>query len=143
MDEAVIADSQPMANYTSLIIRNFELSRDLYTSAPESRMSERDRLVARMPDDLAGQIERSVLDRHIYQEVSRSAGSSRKSLVLQGRFTQVGRFRVSITASLHDGVTGKEVAHFRQTLWDVFDTSQTLGDLASEVADFITTIQNR
>ncbi|GFE61324.1 hypothetical protein [Geobacter sp. AOG2] len=141
VDEEVVTNKQPMATYKSLVIRNFDLSRDLYTNVPEERMSERERNYARMPDELARQIERYVLSRHIYQEVTRDGEITGTTLVLKGKFTRVGRFRVSITATLHDGATGQEVAYFRQTLWDVFDTSETLNSLAREVSDFIDRIQ--
>lgn len=141
VDEEVVTNKQPMATYKSLVIRDFELNRELYTSVPEGRMSERERQYARMPAELAEQIERYVLSRHIYQAVARDGQVTGATLVLKGRFTRLGRFRVSITATLHDGATGQEVAYFRQTLWDVFDTSETLGNLAREVADFIDRIQ--
>jgi len=141
VDEEVVTNKQPMATYKSLIIRNFELNRELYTSVPEGRMSERERQYAQMPDGLAEQIERYVLSRHIYQDVARDGQITGTTLVLKGRFTRLGRFRVSITATLHDGATGQEVAYLRQTLWDVFDTSETLNTLAREVADFIDRIQ--
>ena len=141
VDEEVVTNKQPMAVYKSLVIRNFELNRELYTSVPEARMSKRERQYARMPDELAEQIERYVLARHIYQDVTRDDRITGTTLVLKGRFTRRGRFRISITVTLHDGATGQEVAYFRQTLWDVFDTSQTLSNLAREVADFIDRIQ--
>lgn len=141
VDEEVVTNKQPMAVYKYLVIRNFELNRNLYTNAPEARMNERERQYSRMPDELAEQIERYVLSRHIYQDVTRDGPVTGTALVLKGRFTRLGRFRVSITATLHDGATGQEVAYFRQTLWDVFDTSQTLNNLAREVADFIDRIQ--
>jgi hypothetical protein len=141
VDEEVVTNKQPMATYKSLVIRNFELSRELYTSVPEGRMNERERHYAQMPVELAEQIERYVLSRHIYQDVTRDGEITGTSLVLKGRFTRLGRFRISITATLHDGATGQEVAYFRQTLWDVFDTGETLSSLAREVADFIDRIQ--
>jgi hypothetical protein len=141
VDEEVVTNKQPMAAYKSLVIRNFELNRELYTSVPETRMSERERQYARMPDDLAEQIERYILSRHIYQDVTRDGRITGTTLMLKGRFTRLGRFRISITATLHDGATGQEVAYFRQTLWDVFDTSQTLSNLAREIAGFIDRIQ--
>jgi hypothetical protein len=141
VDEEVVTNKQPMAAYKSLVIRNFELKRELYTGVPEARMSERERQYARIPDEFAEQIQRYVLSRHIYQDVTRDGRMTGTALVLKGRFTRLGRFRISITAILYDGVTGQEVAYFRQTLWDVFDTSQTLSNLAREVADFIDRIQ--
>ena len=141
VDEEVVTNKQPMAAYKFLVIRNFELNRDLYTSVPEARMSERERQYSRMPGELAEQIERYILSRHIYQDVTRDGQITGTTLVLKGRFTRLGRFRISITATLYDGATGHEVAYFRQTLWDVFDTSQTLNNLAREVADFIDRIQ--
>ena len=141
VDEEVVTNKQPMSTYKTLVIRNFELNRNLYTSVPEARMSTRERQYSRMPDELAEQIERYILSRHLYQDVTRDGPVTATTLVLKGRFTRLGRFRVSITATLHDGATGQEVAYFRQTLWDVFDTSQTLDKLAREVADFIDRIQ--
>ncbi|KAB0669569.1 hypothetical protein F6V30_12250 [Oryzomonas sagensis] len=141
VDEEVVTNKQPMATYKSLVIRNFELNRELYTSVPEGRMGERERRYAQMPAEFAEQIERYVRSRHTYQDVARDGQVTGTTLVLKGRFTRIGRFRISITATLYDGATGQEVAYFRQTLWDVFDTSETLSSLAREVADFIDRIQ--
>ena len=73
--------------------------------------------------------------------MARNGQPTATTLVLKGKFTRVGRFRVSIAGTLHDGATDQEVAFFRQTLWDVFDTIETINLLSREVADFIDRIQ--
>ena len=141
MDEEVVTNQKPLSSYTSLVIHDFELKRKLYTDVPDSRMGERDRLYARIPAQLAEQIQRYVRSRHIYREVSRDSVPSPTTLVLKGKFTRMGRFRISIEAVLVDGGTGEEVAYFRQTLWDVFDTTEGIGQLGREIADYIDRIQ--
>ena len=53
----------------------------------------------------------------------------------------MGRFKISAIVTLLDGATGQEVAYFRQTLWDVLDTTEAISSLGREVADFIDRIQ--
>jgi hypothetical protein len=104
-------------------------------------MSERERRYTQIPTELAENIERYVKARHTYQNVSRNAQPSATSLVLKGKFTRVGRFRISIIAMLYDGSIGSEVAYFRQTLWDVLDTTGAVNLLGRDIADFIDRIQ--
>jgi len=142
LDEEVVTNQRPMATYKSLIINDFELKNEVFTDAPEARMSERERRYAQIPTVLAENIERYVKARHIYQSVTRNdAQLSSTTLVLKGKFTRVGRFRISIVAMLYDGDNGHEVAYFRQTLWDVIDTTEAVNLLARDVADFIDRIQ--
>ena len=93
------------------------------------------------PAELAGQIERYVKARRTFQNVSRKGRPNETTLVLKGKFSRVSRFRISIVGTLHDGGSDQEVAYFRQTLWDVFDTTETVNLLSREVADFIDRIQ--
>lgn len=141
MDEEVVTNQKPLSSYTSLAIHDFELKREMYTDVPDSRMGERDRRYAQIPAQLGEQIQRYVRSRHIYQEVSRNSAPSATTLVLKGKFTRMGRFRISVEAVLVDGGSGEEVAYFRQTLWDVFDTTDGIGQLGREIADFIDRIQ--
>jgi hypothetical protein len=141
MDEEVVTNQKHMSSYKSLIIRDFELKNELYTTAPDSEMSDRDRRFSQIPPLLAEGIERYVKARHTYRDVSRSGQPAATTLVLKGRFTRVGRFRISIVGTLHDGANDHEVAFFRQTLWDVFDTTEAINLLSREVADFIDRIQ--
>ncbi len=141
LDEEVVSNQKHMASYKSLIIRDFELNSELYTDKPEAGLNDRERRYARIPDALAENIERYVKARNTYLNVSRNGQPSATSLVLKGRFTRVGRFRISITGTLHDGASYQEVAFFRQTLWDVFDTTEAINLLSREVADFIDRIQ--
>ena len=141
MDEEVVTNQKPMSSYKALIIHDLELKRNLYTDVPEARMGERERLYARIPSQLSEQIQRYVRSRHDYQDVSLGGTPTATTLVLKGRFTRMGRFRISIEAQLVDGGTGEEVAYFRQTLWDVFDTTEGIGRLGREIADFIDRIQ--
>jgi len=130
-----------MASYKSLIIRDFDLKSELYTDVPAEKMSDRERRFAQIPSQLAENIERYVRARQNYRVVSRSGQPTATTLVLKGRFTRVGRFRISIVGTLHDGATDQEVAFFRQTLWDVLDSTETINLLSREVADFIDRIQ--
>ncbi len=141
MDEEVVTNQKPLSSYRSLVIHNFELKRELYTDVPDARMSEQERRYALIPAQLGEQIQRYVRSRHIYQDVSRNGAPSATTLVLRGKFTRMGRFRISVEAILFDGGTGQEVAYFRQTLWDVFDTTEGVGQLGREIADFIDRIQ--
>ena len=142
MDEEAVTNQKPMSTYKSLIINKFELKNDLFTDLPETRMGSRERSYTRIPAQLAEQIQRYVKSKHIYQDVSLDDSAvSATALVLKGKFTKMGRFRISIEALLLDGTTGQEVAYFRQTLWDVFDTTEAIDRLGHEVADFIDRIQ--
>jgi hypothetical protein len=141
VDEEVVTNQKPMATYKSLIIHDFELKNELFTTTPDIRLSEREKRYAHIPDELAVNVERYVKARHTYQKVSRNTLPSATSLVLKGKFTRVGRFRISIVATLYDGDNGHEVAYFRQTLWDVIDTTEAVNLLGRDIADFIDRIQ--
>lgn len=141
VDEEVVNNQKPMATYSSLIIREFDLNSELYTNAPVSGMDPRERQYERIPAQLALQVQRYVKSKHIYQNVSLDGVASDTTLILKGKFTKVNRFRITIEAFLLDGATGQEVAYFRETLWDVFDTIEGIGRLGREIADFIDRIQ--
>ena len=141
LDEEVVTNQKHMASYKYLIIRDFELKSELYTDSPDAKLNDRERRYAQIPSLLAENIERYVKARQNYQNVSRSGQPTATTLVLKGKFTRVGRFRISIVGTLHDGVTDQEVAFFRQTLWDVLDATETINLLSREVADFIDRIQ--
>lgn len=141
VDEEVVTNQKPMAAYKSLIITDFELKKELFTDVPEEKMSERERRYAQIPAVLAENIERYVKSRHIYGVVERNSPPLPNSLVLKGKFTRIGRFRISIVAMLYDGDNGHEVAYFRQTLWDVLDTTEAVNLLGRDIADFIDRIQ--
>jgi len=141
LDEEVVTNQKHMASYKSLIIRDFELKSELYTDAPDAKLSDREHRYTQIPSQLAENIERYVKARQIYRDVSRSGQPTATTLVLKGKFTRVGRFRISITGTLHDGASDQEVAFFRQTLWDVLDSTETINLLSREVADFIDRIQ--
>ena len=141
IDEEVVTNPKPMYTYKSIVIRDFELKRDLFTDAKESGMSQRERRYAMIPAELSEHIERYIKSRHSFQDVSRNGQVNATTLVLKGRFIRLGRFRVFVVVSLHDGASDQEVAYFRQTLWDVLDTTETISSLGREVADFISRIQ--
>lgn len=141
MDEEAVFNKKPMSIYKSLIIRDFELKRELYTDLPEARMGTRERRYAQIPAQLAEHIQRYVSSKHIYEDISKDGAATAATLILKGKFTKMGRFRISIEAVLLDGETGQEVAFFRQTLWDVLDTTEGIARLGHEVADFIDRIQ--
>lgn len=141
LDEEIVTNSKPMSSYKALLLKDFELNHSLFTDQPETKMGERDRRYARIPEQLTEQIQRYVRSRRIYQSVSRDEPLAATTLVLKGKFTRMGRFRISIEATLVDGATNQEVSYFRQTLWDVFDTTEAVGRLAREISDFIDRIQ--
>ena len=141
VDEEVVTNQKPMASYKTLIINDFELKNELFTNSSEAGMSNRERRYAQIPAALSEYIERYVKTHHIYREISRNTKPSATALVLKGKFTRVGRFRISITAMLYDGANGNEVAYFRQTLWDVMDTTEAVNLLGRDIADFIDRIQ--
>lgn len=139
-DEEIVTNQKPMSTYTSLLLRDFELKPELYSDG-DDRMGEREQRYALIPGQLTEQILRYVKARRIYRNVSRNEKLSATTLILQGRFVRMGRFRISLEAVLLDGGTGKEVAYVRQTLWDVLDTTEAVGRLGRELADFIDRIQ--
>lgn len=141
IDEEIVTAQKPMATYNSLIIKEFELKRELYNTEIGTRVGERDQRYAQIPDQLAEQIKRYLISKNIYRAVTRDGKPNAKTLILKGKFTKMGRFRISIEAVIVDSITGQEVAFFRQTLWDVFDATETVGALAREVADYIDRIQ--
>lgn len=139
-DEEIVTNQKPMSTYTSLLVRDFELKREMFNDG-DDRMGEREKRYSQIPGQLTEQVVRYVKARRIYQNVSRNEKQSATTLILQGRFVRMGRFRISIEAVLVDGGTGQEVAYCRQTLWDVLDTTEAVGRLGREVADFIDRIQ--
>lgn len=141
VEEEVVTNPKPMYTYKSIIVKDFELNRELFTDAAEAGMSQRDQQYARIPGELSELIVRFIKSRPSFQNVSRNGTPTASTLVLSGRFTSLGRFRVSVVVTLHDGASGQQVAYFRQTLWDVLDTTVTISDLGREVADFINRIQ--
>lgn len=141
IEEEVVTNQKPMYTYKSIVIRDLNLKSELYTDAKEGGMSQRDRRYAMVPGELSEHIERYIKSRRSFQNVSRNGPVTASTLVLKGRFTRLGRFRISVIVSLHDGGNGQEVAYFRQTMWDVLDTTETINNLGREVADFISRIQ--
>jgi len=139
-DEEIVTNQKPMSTYTSLLLRDFELKRELYGDAGD-RVGEREQRYTRIPEQLTEQVLRYVKSRRIFQSVSRNEKISATTLILQGKFVRMGRFRISLEAVLLDGGTGQEVAYVRQTLWDVLDTTEAVGRLGRELADFIDRIQ--
>lgn len=136
-----VTNPKPMYSYTSLIIQDFELNRGMYADVPEAGMSKRELRYAKLPGELAGHIERHLKSQSIYSKISRSGKADAATLLLTGKFTRLGRFKISVQVSLRDGASGQEVASFRPTLWDVLDTTATISDLGREVADFLYRIQ--
>jgi hypothetical protein len=136
LDESIVTNKKPMSTYTALQLRDFELKRELYSDVPAERMGERERRYALIPGQLTEQVQRYVKARRIYDAVSREEKLSAATLILHGRFTRMGRFRISIEAALLDGETMQEVAYFRHTLWDVLDTTEAVGLLGKEIANY-------
>lgn len=130
-----------MYSYTSLLIRDLELKRELYSDSSEADMSLREQRYLKLPGELSEHIERYVRSHRTYKTISRDGKPDAATLVLTGKFIRLGRFKISVVVSLRDGVSGQEVAYFRQTLWDVLDTTDSFSHLGREVADFINRIQ--
>jgi hypothetical protein len=141
MDEEIVTNQKPMSFYKSLLITDFELKKELFSSAGDGRMSDREIRYSRIPTEMSEGIERYINSRRTYQMVSRNGAVTASTLVLKGRIVRIGRFRISIVGTLHDGGNGQEVAFFRQTLWDIYDTTEAINLLSREVADFIDRIQ--
>lgn len=141
IEEEVVTNHKPMYRYTSLVIQNFELKRELYSDAAGDGMSQRDLRYAKLPEELSGHIERYIKSRGIYKKISRDGKADAATLLLTGKFIRLGRFKISVAVSLRDSVSNQEVAYFRQTLWDVFDTTDSFSDLGREIAGFISRIQ--
>ncbi len=141
IEEEVVTNSRPMYSYTSLLIQDFELKRELYSDATDDRMSQRDLRYAKLPGELSDHIERYIKSRRIYKNISRDGKADASTLLLTGKFIRLGRFKISVAVSLRDGVSNQEVAYFRQTLWDVLDTTDSFSGLGREVADFVSRIQ--
>lgn len=141
IDEEIVTNQKPMALYNILIVKEFELNRELYSSEKSPRLGERDQRYAQIPAQLADLVKRYVVSKNIYRTVERDGPPSAKTLILKGKFTRMGRFKISIEAVIIDSLTGQEVAFFRQTLWDVFDTTESIGSLGRGIADYIDRIQ--
>jgi hypothetical protein len=141
IEEEVVTNPKPMYSYTSLVIQDFELKRELYSDSPDSGMSLRDLRYAKLPGELSEHIERYVKSHRTYKNISRNGKPDASTLLLTGKFKRLGRFKISVVVSLRDGVSDQEVAYFRQTLWDVLDTTDSISQLGREVADFIDRIQ--
>jgi hypothetical protein len=141
IEEEVVTNSKPMYRYTKLLIQNLELKRELYSDASEAGMSERGHRYARLPEELSGYIERFVTSHNMFKKISRDEKPDAATLVLTGKFIRLGRFKITVAVNLLDGATGENVANFRQTLWDVMDTTDSFSDLGRETADFLYRIQ--
>lgn len=141
IEKEVVSNPKPMYSYTSLVIQDLELKPELYSDAPEADMSQRELRFAKLPGTLSEHILRYVKSHNTFNKVARDGKLDAATLVLTGKFIRLGRFKISVAISLRDGVTDQEVAYFRQTLWDVMDTTDSIGELGREVADFIYRIQ--
>ncbi len=141
IEEEVVTNPKPMYSYTSLVIRDLELKRELYSDSKAPEMTQRELSYAKLPGELSSHIERYVKSRRTYKNISRDGKPDASTLLLTGEFKRLGRFKISTAISLRDGVSGQEVAYFRQTLWDVLDATESLSLLGREVADFIDRIQ--
>jgi len=141
IEAEAVTNPKPMYNYTSLIIQDLELKRELYSDASESGMSKREKRFAKLPGELSDHIEYFVKSRGIYKNISRDGNADGSTLLLTGKFIRLGRFKITVVVNLRDGVTGQDVASFQQTLWDVMDTTDSISDLGRETANFIYRIQ--
>ena len=141
IEEEVVTNPKPMHSYTALMINNLELSRKLYSDSSSGELSDRDIQYAKLPGELSDHVERYVKSHRTYTTIVRDGKPDASTLILTGKFRRLGRFKISVVVSLRDGASGQEVAYFRQTLWDVLDTTDSISQLGREVANFIDRIQ--
>jgi hypothetical protein len=141
IDEEIVTAQKPMALYNAIIIYDFKLNRELYSSEKGDSIGGRELRYTQIPSQLSEQVKRYLVAKGMYRSVTRDGAAAAKTLYLKGKFTKMGRFRISIEAVITDSLTGQEMAFFRQTLWDVFDATETVGQLAREIADYIDRIQ--
>jgi hypothetical protein len=141
IEEEVVTNPRPMYSYTTLLIQDFELKQELHSDVTDVRMGQRELRYEKLPGELSEHIERYVKSHRIYKNISRDGKTDASTLLLTGKFIRLGRFKITVAVSLRDGVSNQEVAYFRQTLWDVFDTTDSFSQLGREVADFISRIQ--
>ena len=141
IEEEVVTNPKPMYNYTKLLIQDLELKRELYSDAADAGMSQRELQYEKLPGELSGHIERFVTSRKMFKKISRDGQPDAATLVLSGKFTRLGRFKITVVVNLRDGASGESVAVFRETLWDVMNTVDSFSDLGREVADFLHRIQ--
>ena len=141
VEEEVVTNPKPMYSYTSLVIKDFELKRELYSDAADASMSRSDLRYEKLPKELSDHIERYVRSHRTYKNISRDGKADASTLLLTGKFIRLGRFKISVAVSLRDGASNQEVAFFRETLWDVLDTTDSFSSLGREIADFINRIQ--
>jgi len=141
IEEELVTNPKPMYNYTKLLIQDLELKKELYSDASDEGLSQRELRYAKLPGELSGHIERFVAFYQLFKKISRDGKPDAATLVLSGKFIRLGRFKITVVVNLHDGATGQEVASFRQTLWDVTDTTDSFSDLGRKTADFLYRIQ--
>ena len=145
VDDELIVNQRRFDSYKRLVVMPFQLQTGLYSDQQAEKPGSREARYAEMPQKLANSIEHSLRERKLFREVLRSlpekAGGD--TLILAGKFTRIGRFRVSVETSLVDASTGREQASFKHTLWDVLDTSDTIGDLGEEIATYLDRIHYR
>lgn len=139
-DYEVIGNKKPISLYKTLVINKFELARELYTSST-GNLDGRDATYAAVPDRLDKDFRQLISRKNLYQSVSDGGFVTDTTLILKGRFSRIGRFKISIIADLYDGGTGQLVASYASTLWDVYDATGSITDLAKDLADFIDRIQ--
>lgn len=142
LEEESVNNFKPMHSYKSLIINDFELKREMYTNTSEElAMTIRERSYAKIPAELSGHIERFIKSRGLFNKITRDGRADTETLLLTGKFTRIGRFKISVQVTLEDGGNRQKVASFKQTLWDVKDTTLSISDLGREVAEFLYRIQ--
>ena len=113
----------------------------MYSDASDGGLEPRDLRYVKLPEELSGHIEHFVASRKMFKKISRDGKPDAETLVLTGKFIRLGRFKITVVVNLRDGATGQEVAVFRETLWDVMNTTDSFSDLGREVADFLYRIQ--
>lgn len=141
IEEEVVTNPKPMYSYTKLLIQDLELKRELYSDASDAGSEPGNLRYAKLPEELSGHIARFVASHGMFKKISRNGTPDAATLVLSGKFVRLGRFKITIVVNLRDGATGQDVAAFRETLWDVMNTTDSFSDLGREVADFLYRIQ--
>src|ERR1035437_8318520 len=86
IEEEVVTNPKPMYSYTSLVIQDLELKRELYSDSPDAGMSRRELRSRRLPGEVAVHIERYVKSHRTYNNISRDGKPDAATLVLTGKF---------------------------------------------------------
>jgi hypothetical protein len=145
IDAESITNQSRFDSYRHFVVRQFTLPAEFQSGGATDKISGRELRYTELPQKLSTSIERSMKGRRLFQQVSRSDADYKGGgvMILSGSFIRVGRFKITVEGRLNDAATGSELAYFQHTLWDVFDTTDSIDDLGKEIVTFIDRIHYR